>query len=127
MAILEPLPDCGEELRAMIDTASDREAVSLAKLFRIWEDREHRGFDIDGPGQKLTETGPHGEDITVRVYRYPEDFASGIVAVEYAPDGEQYGRILAAGFHSNNHGLSQNYQRGRARVRAWLKAHGTLQ
>lgn len=61
MVVLEPLPDCGKELDRMIDNATDREAVSLAKLF----------------------TTPHGE--------------------------------------------SQIFERGKARVRAWLKAYGTLQ
>lgn len=127
MVVLEPLPDCGKELDRMIDNATDREAVSLAKLFRIWEEREESGFEIDGPGREVSETDPDGNAPNVRMYQYPEEYASAIVAVEYANDGNQYGRILAAGFHTTPYGESQIFERGKARVRAWLKAYGTLQ
>ncbi len=111
----------------MLDTATDRQARCLSKIFRCWEDREDGGFEIDRPGTRVTEIGPNGRRILVREYRYCERFASANVAVEYAGDGNQYARVLALGFHDTPYAAPEVFDTGEARVRAWLRKHGTLQ
>lgn len=122
--VVEPFTDNVDEFNKLIDESSNEAALCISKLFTIWSERERNGFGIDDPGEILTLPGPNGEDVVVTVYRYPRDYAAGIVAVN---EQGNFARILNVGEKTNQHQLDAIYKEGLLRLTEWISKNGSLQ
>jgi hypothetical protein len=121
--VLEPLPKCVKELDALLESPNVWVAKRTTKLFQKWHERKAKGFDIDGPGRLYTLAGPKGAKVTVTVYRYPEDYAAAVVAID---EEERFGRILKAGESSNQQQFDAIYEEAISRLTEWVSRHGSL-
>ncbi|MGB5346509.1 MAG: hypothetical protein WBN23_10120 [Woeseia sp.] len=123
MVILEPLPQCVKELDALLDSPNQWVAKRTTKLFQKWQERKAKGFGIDGPGRLYTLAGPSGAKVTVTVYRYPEDYAAAVVAID---EDQRFGRILKAGESNNQQQFDAIYDEAISRLTEWILHHGSL-
>ena len=124
IVVVEPFPDNVDEFNKLVDKSPNEVALCVSKLFTIWSEREQNGFGIDGPGEIRTLLGPKGEDVVLTIYRYPRDYAAGIVAVDQK---ESFARILNVGAQTNQRHIDSIYKEGLLRLTNWISDNGSLQ